>query len=117
MPPPPEVRHAVIIRHAPYHILRRIYPIEEGPEAKKPPGEKQLQPYVFEVEEAEHGELGGGVEREVGAGVENGDHVHEVDHYFHGEEADGEAEGVEGGAAGGYAERAVAQLGGVVVEG
>lgn len=111
------MRNTVVIRHAPHHILRRIYPIEESPEAEKPPGEKQFQPDVFEVEEAEHGELGRGVEGEVRARVENGDHVHEVDHDFHGEEADGEAEGVEGGAAGGYAEGSMAELGGVVVEG
>ena len=111
------MRHAVVVGHTADHVLGGIDPVEEGPEAEEAPGEEEFQPYVFEVEEAEHGELGGGVEGEVGAGVEDGDHVHEVDHDFHGEEADGEAEGVEGGAAGGYAEGSMAELGGVVVEG
>lgn len=40
---------------------------------------------MLEVEEAEHAELGGRVLGPRGFGVEDGDHVHVVDHDFHGE--------------------------------
>ena len=46
----------------------------------------------------------------------NGDDVEEVQHYFHGEKGDEEADSVEEGAAGGYAGEWVALLRDVVVE-
>lgn len=73
---------------------------------------------MFEVEVAEHAELGGGVGGPgEGLGFEDGDHVHGVDHEFHGEEADEETQAVEEGAAGGDAGWTVAELRDVVVEG
>lgn len=46
---------------------------------------------MFEVEEAQHAELAGRVLRPVGLLVEDGNHVHVVDHDFHGKQDDDEA--------------------------
>lgn len=85
VPAAPEVRNAVVIAHAADHVLWWIDAVEEGPETEEAPGDEQLEPYVLEVEEAKHAELGGRVGGPWGPRVENGHHVHVVDHYFHGE--------------------------------
>ena len=59
----------------------------------------------------------GGVELPRGLGFGNGDSVDEVEHYFHCEEGDEEADAVEGGSGGVYAAWGVADLGDVIIEG
>lgn len=71
----------------------------------------------MEIEVANHAELEGCVEVPGRLGFGDGDDVEEVQHYFHGEEGDEEADSVEEGAACGYAGELMALLRDVVVEG
>lgn len=84
VPAAPELHNAVVIAHAAHHVLGRVDAVEEGPEAEEAPRDQQFEPDVFEVEEAEHAELRGGVGGPGGLRVEDGDHVHVVDYYLHG---------------------------------
>ena len=71
---------------------------------------------MFEVEEAQHTKLRGCVLRPVRFSVEDGDHVHVMDHDFHGKQYNNEANGVHGSAFSGDAMRAVPLLRDPIVE-
>ena len=94
MPAAPELHHAVVIAHTADHILGRIHAVEKCPEAEEAPGNQQLEPDVLEVEKPEHRKLGGGVVLPRRFGVEYGHHVHVVDHDFHRQQHNDEADGV-----------------------
>lgn len=117
MPAAPEVRDAVVVRHAADHVLGGVDAVEQRPEAEEAPRQQELQPDVLEVEEAEHGELARRVGRPGRPRVEDGHHVEVVDEEFHGQEHDEEAHRVEERARTRDAVRPVPELRGVVVEG
>ena len=71
---------------------------------------------MFEVEEAQHTELTRCVLRPIGLLMEDGDHIHVMNHYLHGEEDDNETDQVEARPLSGDAVRAVATLRYVIVE-
>ena len=117
MPASPKVHNAVIVAHAADHVLWRINAVEESPEAEESPGNEELEPDVFEVEESQHAELGRRVDRPVWFGMENGNHVHVMDHDLHGEQDNDKTYGVHFRPLWGDTMCAVALLRNIVIEG
>lgn len=116
VPATPECEGGVVVRHAANHVFRGVDAVEERPEAEEAPGEEKLEPDVVEAEVANHAEFEGGIEVPCGLGFGDGDDVGEVEHDFHGEKGDEEADTVEEGPGCGYACEWVALLRDVVVE-
>lgn len=71
---------------------------------------------MFEVEEAQHGELGGSVSVPGRANVKDRDHIHIVDHDFHCEKDNNETDSIEECAFGRDAVRPIAQLGDKIIK-
>lgn len=117
MPSAPKLQHGVVIAHTTDHVLWRIDTVKQCPEPEEAPGDEQFQPDMLEIEESEHAELCGCVLRPVRLGVEDGNHVHVVDHEFHRQKDDDEAYSVHCCALRSDAVWAVALLRSPVVEG
>lgn len=116
MPPTPKIHDGVVVRHASDHVLGRVNAIHQRPETEKAPWDEKLEPNVLQVEETQHTKLGWCVLGPIGSGMEDGDHVHVMNHDFHGEQDNNETNKVEGGSLGSDAVRFVSALSDVVIE-
>ena len=116
VPATPELHDGVVVAHAADHVLWRIDAVEQSPQAEEAPRDQQLQPDVFQVEEAQHAELCRGIVRPVWFCVEDGYHVHVVDHDLHGQKHNDETNGIHSRALRRDAVRSIAGLRDIVVE-
>lgn len=98
VPGAPEGQGAVVVAHAPQHVLGRVDAVHQGPEAEETPGDQQLQPDDMQLKEREQSNLRGRVRRPVRASVGDGVGIVEVQHELHGEEHEQAADSVLDGA-------------------
>lgn len=117
VPGAPEGEGAPVVADAADGVLGGVDAVDEGPEPEEAPGQQQLQPDHVQVEVAQEEQLRGRILGPARADLGDGLHVVVVQDDLHGQEREGEAEGVADGARGLEACGLVAELRDVVVEG